>query len=501
MAPIGSDVRLVQIIALALEHKRNEAISSTRIQLQNTPTPGPLPSGPDNRARSGHPDDSGHTGFTKDLVDLLKCEICLNLLAEPITTPCQHTFCLTCLQRSLDHTPNCPLCRHHFANISIFNLYQPSNIISSILSTITPSSQAATPTQDPDHALDTPIFVCQLSFPDMPTILHIFEPRYRLMLRRALNSENRQFGMIMYPAHDGVTINYGTMLRIQSVKILADGRSVIETWGAHRFRIVNRGERDGYVVGQTERIDDLPEAVERELERNATLYIPPRTPPVQPLQGPILGHSPASSPPALGSVSPPVFQLQPRSNSPAPSLASLNSVSTLSSTHSVPNSSGPGTSASQSSPRQPSPPSQSLRRIRSGSSRGSQGSLTAGNSTHHHASTTTVPPRVAVTTLPGYDYPSEMSTDELVATCHAFIQRLRRGSSQIVIQRLNNVGPVPEDKALLSFWIAQLLPIDEAEKSKLLPIRSPRLRLRLVVHWIDQFNAAWWFSGQGCVVV
>jgi hypothetical protein len=29
---------------------------------------------------------------------------------------------------------------------------------------------------------------------------------------------------------------------------------------------------------------------------------------------------------------------------------------------------------------------------------------------------------------------------------------------------------------------AQVLPIDEHEKAKLLPIRSPRLRLRLVVH-------------------
>lgn len=25
--------------------------------------------------------------------------------------------------------------------------------------------------------LDTPIFVCQLSFPNMPTLLHFFEPR------------------------------------------------------------------------------------------------------------------------------------------------------------------------------------------------------------------------------------------------------------------------------------------------------------------------------------
>ncbi len=73
------------------------------------------------------------------------------------------------------------------------------------------------------------------------------------MLRRALKSEKQEFGMIMYPAQEDITIHYGTMLRIQAVKILSDGRSVIETWGSHRFRIIDRSERDGYMVGETER--------------------------------------------------------------------------------------------------------------------------------------------------------------------------------------------------------------------------------------------------------
>lgn len=31
--------------------------------------------------------------------------------------------------------------------------------------------------EERDARLDTPVFVCQLSFPGMPTILHFFEPR------------------------------------------------------------------------------------------------------------------------------------------------------------------------------------------------------------------------------------------------------------------------------------------------------------------------------------
>ena len=34
--------------------------------------------------------------------------------------------------------------------------------------------------EERNSRLDTPIFVCQLSFPGLPTILHFFEPRYIL---------------------------------------------------------------------------------------------------------------------------------------------------------------------------------------------------------------------------------------------------------------------------------------------------------------------------------
>ncbi|KAI9785851.1 MAG: hypothetical protein M1816_008178, partial [Peltula sp. TS41687] len=46
--------------------------------------------------------------------------------------------------------------------------------------------------------LDTPLFVCTLSYPSMPTFLHIFEPRYRLTIRRAVETGNRKFGMVLY---------------------------------------------------------------------------------------------------------------------------------------------------------------------------------------------------------------------------------------------------------------------------------------------------------------
>ena len=40
-----------------------------------------------------------------------------------------------------------------------------------------------------------PVFVCTMSFPNVTCPLHVFEPRYRLMIRRVMENGTRQFGM------------------------------------------------------------------------------------------------------------------------------------------------------------------------------------------------------------------------------------------------------------------------------------------------------------------
>jgi Lon protease-like protein len=47
--------------------------------------------------------------------------------------------------------------------------------------------------------------------------------------------------------------DFGTMLEIKSVRMLHDGRSMVETRGTYRFRIMERGTMDGYMVGRIER--------------------------------------------------------------------------------------------------------------------------------------------------------------------------------------------------------------------------------------------------------
>ena len=113
-----------------------------------------------------------------------------------------------------------------------------------------------------------PIFVCTLAFPGIPCPLHIFEPRYRLMVRRCMESGKQTFGMCVYVDHNGRGgySDVGTALRIRSFQTLPDGRSLIDTVGTSRFRVLERSERDGYNVARVEFIEDVPIVDEDRLE-------------------------------------------------------------------------------------------------------------------------------------------------------------------------------------------------------------------------------------------
>ncbi|KAL1747218.1 PUA-like domain-containing protein [Schizophyllum fasciatum] len=259
-----------------------------------------------------HIDDRPAPRWAKELLSELTCEICFQLFYEPITTPCQHTFCTKCLQRSLDHSPACPICRQELPGFAYFQDHPVNQTVMAIIrlthKDLYDARAAAIEQEEKDGRLDTPIFVCQLAFPGMPTLLHFFEPRYRLMLRRCLASPNKSFGMITPPRPSSSSSSsgspaaarqppaaaavphptsheYGTMLEIRSVQMLPDGRSMVETWGTHRFRILERGVLDGYMVGRVERIDDVEEDFSRDgLELSPTIpTMPSSTPPLSQL--------------------------------------------------------------------------------------------------------------------------------------------------------------------------------------------------------------------------
>merc|ERR1712121_547523 len=106
-----------------------------------------------------------------------------------------------------------------------------------------------------DGRITIPVFVCTMSFPNVTCPLHVFEPRYRLMIRRAMESGTRQFGMCVGTEENGFS-DYGTMLEIRDIQYFEDGRSVVDTVGGRRFKVLSRGVKDGYNTAKVEFLHD-----------------------------------------------------------------------------------------------------------------------------------------------------------------------------------------------------------------------------------------------------
>lgn len=214
----------------------------------------------------------------------LDCLVCYNTMLEPTTTTCGHTFCRRCLARVMDHSNICPFCRRDLHVSASLQTSQCGNaILNSLLNGLCPDLVAAraaavkTEEQAGDEVLSTPLFICTLAMPAMPTFLHVFEPRYRLMMRRVLEG-NRQFGMVMYNRTSSSQgdlgavpfLEYGTLLEIVNYELLRDGRSFVETRGVGRFKVRAHGMLDGYNVASVERVEDVPLAEEGAVEQRET---------------------------------------------------------------------------------------------------------------------------------------------------------------------------------------------------------------------------------------
>lgn len=109
-----------------------------------------------------------------------------------------------------------------------------------------------------------PVFVCSLALPGQAAPLHVFEPRYRLLMRRAVEDSSRCFGMAPHTADEGGYPDVGTRMRIRSLDLLPDGRSLVDCVGEARFRVLERSTRDGYSVARVAPLVDTDAG--RELE-------------------------------------------------------------------------------------------------------------------------------------------------------------------------------------------------------------------------------------------
>ncbi|XP_017264138.1 LON peptidase N-terminal domain and ring finger 1, like [Kryptolebias marmoratus] len=216
----------------------------------------------------------------KDLLDPsdLECSLCMRLFYEPVTTPCGHTFCKNCLERCLDHTPQCPLCKESLKEYLACRKYTVTAVLDALIKQHLSQEyeeRAKTHLEEnkelSDLTKNVPIFVCTMAYPTVPCPLHVFEPRYRLMIRRCMDIGTHQFGMCINDPQKGFA-DYGCMLIIRSVHFLPDGRSVVDTVGGKRFRVLSRGMKDGYNTADIEHLEDSRVDDREELEKLQELH-------------------------------------------------------------------------------------------------------------------------------------------------------------------------------------------------------------------------------------
>lgn len=105
---------------------------------------------------------------------------------------------------------------------------------------------------------DVPLFPLNtVLFPGMPIQLHIFEPRYRLMIRHCLDT-NRPFGVVLIrqgmealgPLPDPYKV--GCTARIVDVEPLENGTMNLTAIGDERFRILELLNDQEYLMGKVE---------------------------------------------------------------------------------------------------------------------------------------------------------------------------------------------------------------------------------------------------------
>jgi Lon protease-like protein len=113
-----------------------------------------------------------------------------------------------------------------------------------------------------------PLGTVLLPFAHLP--LHIFEPRYRALVKDVLAGDG-EFGVVLIERGQevgggDVRFGVGTVARIMQTAELPDGRWLLDAVGTERFRVTEWLPDDPYPLALVEALDDEPSDTNAEAE-------------------------------------------------------------------------------------------------------------------------------------------------------------------------------------------------------------------------------------------
>eukprot|EP00929_Paragymnodinium_shiwhaense_P026931 TRINITY_DN15918_c0_g1_i1.p1 TRINITY_DN15918_c0_g1~~TRINITY_DN15918_c0_g1_i1.p1 ORF type:complete len:401 (-),score=93.72 TRINITY_DN15918_c0_g1_i1:89-1291(-) len=211
------------------------------------------------------------------------CTVCHELLLEPCVPTCGHPFCRRCLQQLLRHHAasggatrgsglKCPVCRRvlhvtRAEDLAVCGAFD--NLLKLAFPEDYEARRAAAERSAPaatggDEAMMEcdgggprpwlPIFVLDATLPKQHLHLNIFEPRYLLMTREALQG-SRRFGMAGFSA-GGAAAPYGVEVEIVTVQEQLNGNIYLEAVGRRPIKMLETTQGpQGLLLAAVEYVD------------------------------------------------------------------------------------------------------------------------------------------------------------------------------------------------------------------------------------------------------
>lgn len=172
-----------------------------------------------------------------------------SLICEPISLSCGHSYCRLCLIQSLARSKKqCPVCRAvcHLnvetapENIMIKNLALKLNPDTYNLR----AAESAQALADHKESYYPMFFYMECLFPGTRLKLHLFEPRYKLMMQRVVNA-SRTFAYAPYSEHNCREGALVLIFHLEECEFLPDGRCLIDGKIKSRAKVTSHHVEEG----------------------------------------------------------------------------------------------------------------------------------------------------------------------------------------------------------------------------------------------------------------